>query len=386
MSEDLQVVLIAATSALAVGLVGLLLAWVVRGWSIGWQLGLVAAVSIAAMLAGVQAAARAMFISEHDLGALTLVAAAAAVVSGVVALVLARAVSGWSRVLAEDVRRVGGPSAALEVAPRGPAEFRRLSEELSATHARLAEARDRQERLETSRAELVSWVSHDLRTPLAGMRAMTEALEDGMAPDPERYHAQIRTEIERMTRMVDDLFELSRIQAGVLRLQPEPVALGDVVSEAIAAADPVARTRAVEVGGRAADGPDGPAEVVADPSGLSRVVANLVANAVRHTVSGGTVCVEARALPGGGAELSVSDGCGGLGEEEMARVFDVAWQGSLARTPGPRPEEKGAGLGLAIVKGIVEAHGGRVGVENLRPAPGGHDGCRFVVTLPGVSE
>ena len=88
--------------------------------------------------------------------------------------------------------------------------------------------------LEQSRRELVSWVSHDLRTPLAGLRAMTEALEDGLADDPARYHAQMRAEVERMVRMVDDLFELSRIHAGVLRLSPQPVALGDVVSEALA--------------------------------------------------------------------------------------------------------------------------------------------------------
>ena len=95
----------------------------------------------------------------------------------------------------------------------------------------------------------MSWVSHDLRTPLAGMRAMAEALEDGMAEDPARYHRQIRAEVDRMVRMVDDLFELSRIHAGVLTLSPETVALTDVVSEAIAGADPMARARSVRLGG-----------------------------------------------------------------------------------------------------------------------------------------
>ena len=104
--------------------------------------------------------------------------------------------------------------------------------------------------LEQSRRELVSWVSHDLRMPLAGLRAMTEALEDGLADDPSRYHAQMRAEVDRMVRMVDDLFELSRIHAGVLRLSPQPVALGDVVSEAIAGADMVARARGYASGVR----------------------------------------------------------------------------------------------------------------------------------------
>ena len=105
-------------------------------------------------------------------------------------------------------------------------------------------------------------MSHDLRTPLAGMRAMTEALEDGLADDPQRYRRQIRSEVDRMVRMVDDLFELSRIHAGVLTLAPEPVVLRDLVSEAIAGADPVARARSVRLGGRVEEGVEVSADAV----------------------------------------------------------------------------------------------------------------------------
>ena len=208
---------------------------------------------------------------------------------------------------------------------------------------------------------------------------MSEALEDGMAADPARYHRQIRTEVDRMSRMVDDLFELSRIHAGVLRLAPEPVSLGDLVSEAIAAAEPVASSRSVAVGGSVDPG----LEVHADPGALSRVVANLVGNAVRHTDPGGRVDVQGRRLPEGGVEVSVSDACGGLAEEDLSRVFDVAWQGSAARTPEQQPSSRGAGLGLAIVAGLVEAHGGTVRVDNQAAGPDGCvPGCRFAVTLP----
>jgi signal transduction histidine kinase len=201
---------------------------------------------------------------------------------------------------------------------------------------------------------------------------MTEALEDGLADDPARYHAQMRAEVERMVRMVDDLFELSRIHAGVLRLSPQPVVLGDVVSEALASADTVARARGVRLGGEVDEG----LLVNADPAGLSRVVSNLLMNAIRHTPADGVVEVRGRVVEDG-VELSVTDGCGGLSEEDMERVFDVAWQGSAARTPDPTDgTTAGAGLGLAIVKGIVEAHLGRVAVDNDEP------GCRFLVTLP----
>jgi signal transduction histidine kinase len=174
-----------------------------------------------------------------------------------------------------------------------------------------------------------------------------------------------------MVRMVDDLFELSRIHAGVLRLTLQPVALGDLVSEALAGADPVARERNVRLGGRVEQG----LELVADPTELSRVISNLVMNAIRHTPADGVVSIEGRSVPEG-VELSVIDGCGGLTEEDMARVFDVGWQGIAARSPEPSEHGRGAGLGLAIVRGIVEAHAGKVAVANEST------GCRFRVLLP----
>ena len=198
----------------------------------------VAMVAVLAVIAGTLATSRAMFISSHDLGVIALVAT----VAGVVALGLrARGRHGPGPVVARPAGAGAGLRRQRRVRgldrPGAPAELEDLVEELRRTSAKLSESRDREVALEQSRRELVSWVSHDLRTPLAGLRAMTEALEDGLADDPARYHAQMRAEVERMVRMVDDLFELSRIHAGVLRLSPQPVALGDVVSEALASAD-----------------------------------------------------------------------------------------------------------------------------------------------------
>ncbi|QZY30428.1 sensor histidine kinase [Nocardioides coralli] len=374
MSELVQIALVAGAWAGGVGLAGLVLAWVLRRGSLRWQTAAVALVAVAAVVAGMLGTARAMFISEHDLGVVLVVG----LVAGVVALLVAMAVGGafarWSSRLQEQARLVGHESG-VPPGAGGPAELRELADELARTSARLAESRTREQRLEAARRDLVSWVSHDLRTPLAGMRAMTEALEDGLAEDPARYHRQIRTEVDRMVRMVDDLFEVSRLHAGVMLLSPEPLVLGDVVSDAIAAADPVAREHGVRLGGTVADG----LRVTADPDGMSRIVANLVMNAIRHTPADGVVEIRGGAVDGG-VELTVTDGCGGLPEEVRDRVFDVAWQGESARTPAARPEEfgAGAGLGLAIVKGLVEAHRGRVEVENRPP------GCRFRVVLPAA--
>jgi signal transduction histidine kinase len=372
MSDQTQIVLIAAAWSGAVGLVGLVLAWFLRRRSLRWLTAVVALVAVGAVLAGMLGTARAMFLSDHDFGVVLLVSLVAGLVGVAVAMAVAGAFVTWSRSLREEARRFGD-SGDFVSGTRGPAEFRDLSDELARTSERLRESRDREARLEESRRELVSWVSHDLRTPLAGLRAMTEALEDGLAEDPARYHRQIRAEVDRMVRMVDDLFELSRIHAGVLRLSLQPVALGDLVSEAIAGADPVARAHRVHLGGRVEEG----VEVLADPAELSRVISNLLMNAIRHTPAEGVVEVHGRAVPAG-VELSVTDGCGGLSAEDMERVFDVAWQGSPARSPEADggASGSGAGLGLAIVKGIVEAHRGRVGVANEAP------GCRFLVQLP----
>jgi signal transduction histidine kinase len=370
--DQLQIVLVAAACAVAVGGVGLVAAWLVRHLSIRWQLGLIVVVAIGSVLAGVVAVSRLMFISGHDWGVVSLVAVVAGAVSLLAALALGVAISRWSQALREGAR-VLDTHGTYVADPRGPSELAALSEELARTSARLEESRLREARLEESRRELVSWVSHDLRTPLAGMRAMTEALEDGMAADPARYHRQIRAEVDRMVRMVDDLFELSRIHAGVLRIDPQPVMLGDLVSEAIAGADPVARARSVRLGGSVEDG----VEVTADPAGLTRVMSNLIMNAIRHTPVDGSVEIHGR-LVADGVELSVRDQCGGLSEEDMGRVFDLAWRGGPARTPASGGDG-GAGLGLAIVKGIVEAHRGVVRVENVGTAPAG---CRFLVRLP----
>jgi signal transduction histidine kinase len=316
-----------------------------------------------------------MFLSQHDLSVVLWVVVVAGVVAIAVSVVVGAAFTMWSRSIREEARSFGD-SGRFVSGSRGPAELQEIADELAMTAQRLQESRAREQRLEESRRELVSWVSHDLRSPLAALRAMTEALEDGLADDPARYHRQIRAEVDRMVRMVDDLFELSRIHAGVLQLNLQPVALTDVVSEALAGADPVARAGGVRLGGHVEEG----LFVTADPGELSRVVSNLLMNAIRFTPADGVVEVTGRAVEGG-VELSVKDACGGLSTDDMARVFDVAWQGAPARTPTPDvpgspAAQRGAGLGLAIVKGIVEAHHGRVAVANHAP------GCQFVVTLP----
>lgn len=237
------------------------------------------------------------------------------------------------------------------------------------------EARERERAAEASRRELVAWISHDLRTPLAGIRAMAEALADGVVSSPREvagYAHRIGGESTRLAGMVDDLFELSRITAGALQLTMSAVPLQDVVSDALAAQVPMAQRKRVRV---LANAQAWPVVLGSDPE-LARIVRNLVSNAIRHTPPDGTVAVQV-GVDGHDAVLAVDDSCGGIPENELARVFEVAFRGTAARTPSTAGSEPvGAGLGLAIAKGLVEAHRGRIGAHNHGP------GCRFEVRLP----
>jgi signal transduction histidine kinase len=236
------------------------------------------------------------------------------------------------------------------------------------------EARERERAAEASRRELVAWISHDLRSPLAGIRAMAEALADGVVSKPREvagYAGRIGVETKRLSGMVDDLFELSRITAGALQLTLSEVALQDVVSDALSAQVPVANRKRVRV---LANAEAWPVVLGSDPE-LARIVSNLVSNAIRHTPPDGTVAVQI-GVDAGQAVLAVADGCGGIPEGELTRVFDVAFRGSTARTPDAGDQPAGAGLGLAIAKGLVEAHNGHIHAVNQG------QGCRFEVRIP----
>ncbi|MQA94319.1 MAG: two-component sensor histidine kinase [Streptosporangiales bacterium] len=357
--------------ALAAGALGLGVLRLLAGRSFGAMLAVVAVVTVLATVGGVVAIAVAMFISPHDRTVVLIVLACAAVVGLAVAVWLGREATTAGRALLGAVREV--PRLGTYRAPEEtlPAELAAVSEELTKVHAMLAEARTRERALESSRRELVAWVSHDLRTPLAGIRAMTEALQDGVVSDAEtvaRYHRQIGRDADRLAGLVDDLFELARIQAGALRLTLRQVGLGDLVAGAVAGVEALAAAKGVRLRAAAATGPP----VRADAEEIGRALHNLVVNAIRHTPGDGVVEVAAYA-DGRGARLSVADSCGGIPEADLPRVFEVAFRGEASRTPAP---DRGAGLGLAIARGIVEAHHGHIGVTNAGP------GCRFDIHLP----
>jgi len=371
MSAQAQIVLIAAGCAGAVGTLGIGASWLLRRASLRLSLQAASAIAVLAVVAGTLGTANAMFISQHDLRVIGMVCVVAGLVAFGFSWLLGRHVEAGSLALRRAARALGQEETGFS-APAGPmaAELAALSEELAATAGKLRDSRERERRVERSRRQLVAWVSHDLRTPLAGLRAMAEALEDGIATDPDRYHRQIRAEVTRLSAMVEDLFELSRIESGTLSLSLDSIEAGDLVSDTVASMEALARARGVRLAGQA----DSALLIRADTRELSRALSNLVTNAIRHTPQDGHVQVTATA-EGEDVLMTVTDGCGGIPEADLASVFDTAWRGTRARTP---EADGGAGLGLAIVRGIVEAHQGRVSVVNTG------DGCRFEVRLPAL--
>ena len=339
--------------------------------SVGLMITVVVAVSVVTAIAGVGVITVRMLGTGAQRDEILDLMAIAGLAGLVVAMFVGRRVTRASRAISSAVQGVGENGVYVAPPLTLPAELRELSDELAVTHERLAQARSRERALEASRRELVAWVSHDLRTPLAGLRAMAEALEDQVVIDPRevsQYHTQIRREVDRLTVMIDDLFELSRIHAGALRLSKRMVGLEDLVAEVVASAEPVARHKGVRLSGAAVRG----MPVFVDTAEMGRALRNLVTNAIRHTPSEGGVDVLAE-VQSGMACVSVSDACGGIPPGDLPRVFDVAFRGESARTPGP---QEGAGLGLSIARGIVEAHSGQIAVRNAGP------GCQFLIRLP----
>jgi signal transduction histidine kinase len=288
---------------------------------------------------------------------------AVAALSASAAVVAALLLGGRIARRIDDLRAASARLAAGDLtarAPeRGPRELAELGRSFNAMASDL-------EVLFDARRELVAAASHDLRTPIASMQAMLEAIDDGLA-EPQEYLGPLNDQVRRLGALVEDLFELARVDAGALALELETISLGPLVESCMRSVEAEARARNVRLERRLED-----ARARCAPEQVERVLLNLLANALRHTPSDGTVAVSvAAAAPD--VRVSVEDTGNGLAPETLRRMFDRFWRADSARsTPG-------AGLGLAIARGLVEAQGGRIWAE---PAETG--GARVVFTLPAA--
>ena len=321
------------------------------------QLAGLAVLAVLLPLGAVLASGWVMFHMGDDVKILA-VTAASALTALVAALLVARSIAdSVDRVREASVELARGNLDAR--APEGgPAEVAELAASFNEMGANLS-------RLFDTRRELVAWASHDLRTPLANMQVMLEALEDGVG-EPEEYVPVLREQVHVLSMLVDDLFELARIDAGALTLEMHRLPVAPIVSSSLRGVEAEARSRHVTLAAEVED------DVTARfaPEKVERVLMNLLTNALRHTPSDGAVAV--RVEPHAGeVKVAVEDTGEGLDAEAQERMFERFWRGDQARSA------RGAGLGLAIARGLVEAHGGRIWAEDRE---GG--GARVCFTLP----
>jgi signal transduction histidine kinase len=369
-----QFLSITASVSIAAGYAAYALGWLERAPSLRWVLlGSSVLASLLTFL-NVWLTARLMFASEHDL----LLATVLLVFAGGISVALG---GFFASALIDRIARLEQATHAIETNNfearadiSGSDEIATLARSFNQMAQRLQKADQEQKALESLRRDLVAWAGHDLRTPLSSIRLLVEALSDGMVTDPETtktYLLQAKKQVDIMSMFVEDLFQISQLDAGNMPLHPEPASLSDLISDTLESFSRLAAQKNVNLSGSADPGID---PISIDIQWMGRALNNLVGNALRHTPAGGSVTLHADCVEKGVA-VSVSDTGEGILPEDLPHVFERFFRGEKSRNR----ESGGAGLGLAIVKGIVEAHSGSIQVES---EPG--HGSVFTITLPKI--
>lgn len=313
-----------------------------------------------------------MFASRHDLLLATVLLVFASGIAMAVGYFLSEALTDRILVLRQAARQIAQGRLESRVPLDGRDEMAELAAAFNEMAARLQASDQKQRELEAMRRDLTAWAGHDLRTPLTSIRAILEALADGLVEEPEtmrRYLKTAQRDIRSLTHLIEDLFEMSQIDAGGLRLDLQPCALRDLVSDTIESFSELAGREGVTLEGTVEEGID---PLCMDTQRIGRVLNNLVSNALRYTPAGGSVFIGAK-LASDAALVEVSNSGEGIRSEDLPHVFERFYRGEKSRSRATG----GAGLGLAIARGIIEAHGGQIWVESQ---PG--QGARFVFSLP----
>jgi signal transduction histidine kinase len=316
--------------------------------------------------------AQMMFASKHDL----LLAIVLLVFAGGMAMALGYFISstvtdrihllkGAAEKLAEGNLKTRVPVDGRDEVAVLARSFNQMAEQLEAVDKK-------QRELEQMRADLIAWVGHDLQTPLASIRAILEALSDGVVDEPEmvgRYLKTAQRDVSSLSSLIDDLFQMAQLNAGGFKLDRNASSLADLISDTLESFSEMAARQHIKLEGSVDSNVD---PVTMDTQRIGRVLNNLIGNALRHTPADGEVNVTVR-RSARGVEVTVSDSGEGIRAEDLPHIFDSFYRGekSRSRTTG------GAGLGLAISRGIVQAHGGELKVQSEAGR-----GSQFTFTLP----
>jgi two-component system sensor histidine kinase BaeS len=351
-------VLFAAMAAAAGAAAWALPRWATRNMSLRATVVTLSMTAVVIVAAGVALAARNMFLSSHDL-TLVIVVLGVGVLAGMgFAVAVSRPWTEDLQRMADTADRVAAGDFDARSGVSRNDEIGHLALSMDSMAEQLAAAEAEREHNEAARREFLAAIGHDLRTPLAALRAALEALRDGVAPDPDRYLQSMDRDVAALNSLVEDLFLLAKIESGSLEITRSPVDLTEVADETIEVLRPVAAKRGVELRLEAAER----TVVSGGPEALSRVMRNLVDNAIRYAPDNSEVLVSVG--DGARATVAVTDAGPGFSPEFVADAFK-----SFHRADPSRARDTGgAGLGLAIAEGFVSAMGGTIWAE---PGPGG---------------
>ena len=347
--------------------------WLAGSWrfgSIRVKLALLPLLTAGVIALDVLLLARLMFITVEDGRLLLLFLVFATLVALGISISLGTSLSARISHIEHGARRLASGEYAVRLKDEGTDgvdEVTRLAGWFNQMAAAVQESFRERQATEEERRQVVAALSHDLRTPLTSVRALIEALDDGVVTDPEtvrRYQRTIRAEMRHLSGLMDDLFELSRMESGALTLTCERMSLEDVLSDALEGAHTIAARAGVYLDGQVdAVLP----EVSVDVRQLHRVLTNLLQNALRHTPAGGRVLLRAEPQDGkggGGVLVQVLDTGEGIASLDMPHIFTPTYRSEVSRrranADAARFAGVGAGLGLAIARGIIEAHGGHI--------------------------
>jgi len=320
--------------------------------------------------------AKLMFINQHDLILATLLLIFAGGISIAFGYFISNSITQDLRGLVLGAKKISNGDFATRVTVSGEDEVAQLAFAFNQMAARLEKAAEIERNLDEARRNLVAWASHDLRTPLTSLKVMLDAIADGIVNDPEtvaRYMKQSQNEVSRMSILIDDLFELAQLDAGYLDLDFQWISLSDLISDTLESFRAKANANSISLKGSIRDDVD---LIWAAPDKISRVLDNLVGNALRYTPRGGSIYIEAR-LNNDQVLIEVHDSGSGIAPKDLPHVFDRFYRGEKSRTRNEKEQSSGVGLGLAIVKGLINAHGGEIWVNS---EPG--SGTTFWFTLP----
>jgi signal transduction histidine kinase len=349
------------------------LGWLERTPSL--RLSIVGGYALASLLTffNVWVTARLMFTNEHDLQLATVLLLFATGIAMLLGFFLSSGITRRIETLKTAARQLAGGNLSARARLEGRDEIVSLADNFNhmAEMIQIADARQRE--LEILRRELVAWATHDLQTPLTAIRVQIEALADGVVEDPatvQRYLRTTQRQVNDLSLLIDDLFQIAQLDAGGLTIQVTRCSLSDLISDTLESFSALAQENGVTLKGSTVSGMD---PVVLDAPRIGRMLNNLIGNAIRHTSTGGTVMVTAW-RDGGQVAITVADSGEGIHETDLPHIFERFYRGEKSRNRGTG----GSGLGLAIAQGIARAHGGAITVESQLGV-----GTTFHIILPG---